>query len=124
MERATPRRILVVEDNASVRQMLVDVLTFAGHRVDAADEGAAGVERAMADPPEVVLTDVNLPGIDGYEVAKRLRRHFGRRLLLIALTTHGDPDDFRRSVEAGIDLHLVKPVGVGDLTRAVAQRAS
>jgi CheY-like chemotaxis protein len=74
------------------------------------------LEKAQAEPPDVVLLDLALPGMDGYEVARRLRAQSReRRPLLIAVTGYGREEDRRRSVEAGIDLHLLKPVDLAQL---------
>jgi CheY-like chemotaxis protein len=117
---ATARRVLVVEDNADAREMLRIVLEMAGHQVHEAPDGQAACEAAAQVGPEVVLVDIGLPGLDGYEVARRLRA--GRcPARLIALTGYGQPEDRRRSVEAGFDAHLLKPVDPDLLLRLVAE---
>jgi len=80
------RRVLIIEDNLDAREMLRTVLEMDGHEVELADNGLGGVQIGLATRPDVVLVDIGLPGIDGYEVARRLRRHLGDDVRLIALT--------------------------------------
>jgi PAS domain S-box-containing protein len=112
-----PRRILLVEDNADSRAMLRLVLLNLGHDVHEAADGSAGLDAARALEPEVVLLDVGLPGLDGYQVARRIRAGGGRQPILIALTGYGFPADEKRARDAGFDFHLVKPINVGRLSR-------
>jgi CheY-like chemotaxis protein len=107
---APPRSILIIEDNADARDALRLLLELDGHVVDAAGEGAEGVQIAQAKDPDIALVDIGLPGLDGYEVARRLRASGSRRPVLVALTGYGQPEDRRRAVEAGFDALLVKPV--------------
>jgi CheY-like chemotaxis protein len=78
-----------------------------------------GVEAAMRNPPELALIDVGLPGLDGYEVARRLRKAMGRSVRLVALTGYGQPEDRERAFDAGFDMHLVKPVDRDQLGDAI-----
>ena len=80
-------------------------------------DGVDAVEAAERLQPEVVLLDIGLPGLDGHEVARRIRKRRGSGVTLIAMTGRGEDADRRRSSEAGFDAHLVKPLGNGDLTR-------
>jgi CheY-like chemotaxis protein len=106
-----PRRVLIVEDNADAREMLGTALASAGHEVCEADTGAAALDAAASFRPDVGLIDIGLPGVDGYEVARRLRAtDEGQRMLLVALTGYGQPEDRRRARGAGFDAHLTKPV--------------
>jgi signal transduction histidine kinase len=105
-----PRRILVIEDNPDTRETLQEALTLKGHCVDVAEDGFRGVELARSRRPEIVLVDIGLPGLTGYEVGKRLRAMLAREVVLIAVTGYGRPEDRRRTHEAGFDAHLVKPV--------------
>jgi signal transduction histidine kinase/CheY-like chemotaxis protein len=109
------RRILLVEDNADNRETLQELLTERGHRVDASADGLDAIRRAAALQPEVAIVDIGLPGMDGYEVGRRLRDAFGREILLVALTGYGLPEDRRRAVAAGFDVHVTKPVGLPEL---------
>ena len=104
------RRVLVVEDNRDSRESLQLLLQLWGCDVEAAGDGNEAVARAAVRRPEVALIDIGLPGLDGYEVARRLRGELGRDVLLVAVTGYGGPQDRRLSAEAGFDLHLVKPL--------------
>jgi len=117
---STPRTVLLVEDNDDAREMLRQVLAMQGHRVCEAACGEAGVELAAQLHPDVAILDIGLPDIDGYEVARRIRRQATRPVALIALTGYGQPEDQRRARDAGFDVHLVKPVSVERLDAAIA----
>jgi signal transduction histidine kinase len=106
----TPRRILVVEDNPDGREMLHHLLKMAGHEVLEAVDGPSGLEATLRQRPDVALVDVGLPGLDGYELARRVRATGDASIYLVALTGYGQPDDRRQAMEAGFDAHLVKPV--------------
>jgi CheY-like chemotaxis protein len=111
MESASPgRSILIVEDNADARDALRVLLELEGHAVEAVEEGQQALEIVRAKDPDIALVDIGLPGIDGYEVARRVRARDRRRPVLIALTGYGQPEDQRRASEAGFDDLLVKPV--------------
>jgi CheY-like chemotaxis protein len=110
---------LLVEDNEDAREAVRLLLETAGHVVHTVESGQAALEAALSCEPEVVLLDIGLPDIDGYEVARRLRAKFGAAIRLIALTGYGQPDDRRRVREAGFDGHLVKPVNPDELPRVV-----
>jgi signal transduction histidine kinase/CheY-like chemotaxis protein len=114
------RHILIVEDNADARSTLQTLLNLLGHRVETAANGSEGIDRALASRPQVVLVDLGLPILDGYEVARRLRAELGGAVHLIALTGHALEEDRRRAYEAGFDAHLVKPVELEDLNRVLA----
>jgi CheY-like chemotaxis protein len=104
-------RVLVVEDNPKAADSLAALLRQAGHEVEVATDGPAAVSAAENQHPDVVLLDIDLPGLCGWEVAKTLRAlPADKRPLLVALTGYGDDEDHRRSREASIDLHLTKPV--------------
>jgi two-component system, sensor histidine kinase len=114
------RSILIVEDNADAREAMRMLLELDGHVVMAAAEGSEALELARTKDPDVALVDIGLPGIDGYEVARRLRVGGERRPLLIALTGYGQPEDRRRAAEAGFDSLLVKPVDPSALSSLLA----
>ncbi|QDF04611.1 hybrid sensor histidine kinase/response regulator [Myxococcus xanthus] len=115
MAPASGRHVLLVDDHTDSRQLVRELLELEGHTVSEAEDGPSGLARARELRPEVVLLDIGLPGLDGYEVARALRStDEGRDLLLIAVTGYGLEEDRRRALEAGFDEHLVKPV---DLTR-------
>jgi CheY-like chemotaxis protein len=107
-----PRRILVVEDNDDAREMMEAALSLDGHTVRVAAHGAKALEEVRSGAVDIVLLDVGLPDIDGYEVARRMRAlEGGDQLRIVALTGYGQAEDQRRAFEAGFDLHLTKPVG-------------
>jgi CheY-like chemotaxis protein len=102
--------ILVVEDNADCADSTAVLLRLWGHHVDVVRDGLAALKAAQACPPDVLLLDIGLPGMVGYDVARRLREQVGpKRTFIIALTGFGRQEDRRRSEESGIDLHLLKP---------------
>ena len=106
-----PRRVLVVDDNVDSAESLALLLRLKGHEVEIAHDGPAALEKAGSFHPEVVLLDIGLPGLDGYQVASRLRqRRRTARALLVALTGYGQEEDQRLAREAGFDHHLTKPV--------------
>jgi signal transduction histidine kinase len=114
--------VLLIEDNDDGREMMATMLGSYGYPVLQAGDGLEGVKLATTELPDVALVDIGLPGIDGYEVARRLRQNPGTRdIRLIALTGYGLAEDQRRVLEAGFDLHMVKPV---DLAALLSQLGS
>jgi CheY-like chemotaxis protein len=105
--------ILVVEDNRDIRDSLKSLLELLGHHVEVAGDGVEGVKRALELRPRVALIDIGLPRLDGYQVAKKLRAALGRDIMLVAYTAYGGPEDRLSALEAGFDLHLVKPLDWG-----------
>jgi signal transduction histidine kinase/FixJ family two-component response regulator len=129
--------VLVIEDNADGRESLRELLEIWGHRVDLAETGPAGLAKALARSYDVALVDIGLPGLDGNEVARRIRAHSASTagaadpalrgaepIDLIAMTGYGQPEDRRRALEAGFDTYLVKPVDPGDLCRLLLELAA
>jgi CheY-like chemotaxis protein len=115
------RSILLIEDNEDARESLRLLLESLGHRVFEAGEGDSGLALARHHRPEVVLIDLGLPGLDGYEVALALRASpDGGTTTLIAVTGYGQAEDRRRSKDAGFDAHLVKPVSQSLLAQLIA----
>jgi PAS domain S-box-containing protein len=114
--RSTPdaiaRRILVVDDNEDAAQALAVLLRISGHDVSTAHGGEAALRLALSLRPDFLLLDLGMPGMDGYEVARRLRQDRGQRLRLIAVSGYGTEADRRRSEAAGFDHHLTKPVNL------------
>jgi CheY-like chemotaxis protein len=120
-DRLAARRIVVVEDNDDSRELVSALLRMKGHQVDAAVDGPSGVDCIMRVNPDVALVDVGLPGFDGTEVARRVRRSQGEaHPLLIALTGYGSEEDRRRAIEAGFDAFLVKPFDIHRFDNAVS----
>ena len=104
-------RVLVVEDNDDVARSLAMLLELWGYDAEIVDRAEAALEAVQIHRPAVVLMDIGLPGMDGYEVARTLRRQEDcDRLTLVAMTGYGQDEDRRRAQEAGFDHHLVKPV--------------
>ncbi|HVS13632.1 MAG TPA: chemotaxis protein CheB [Thermoanaerobaculia bacterium] len=112
------RRILVVDDEASGAEALVEILTMQGHTARSVLDGESALNLAGTFDPELVLLDLGLPRMDGYEVARRLREILGSRVTLVALT--GYREDWARLREAGFDDHLLKPLSLEKLTVLVA----
>ena len=114
-------RILLVEDHEDSAEALGHLLRRRGHETFVARDGIRGLEDARALRPDVVLLDIGLPGLDGYEVARRLRENGNAAgVLLVAVSGYGQEADRRRSSEAGFDHHLVKPVKLEELERILA----
>ena len=121
----TPRlRVLLIEDNEDARAMVSTLLQHAGHEVLEAADGAAGLDCARRLVPDVALVDLGLPGVDGLEVARRLREcEATEGIFLVALTGYGQAGDRRKTLEAGFDVHLVKPVEIDRLKEVLALAA-
>jgi CheY-like chemotaxis protein len=115
------RRVLVVDDNADAADLLCDILRGLGHEVRVARDGLTALAEVASFHPEVLLLDIGLPGLDGYEVAARVRHADREQPLLVAVTGYGQASDRRRSLEAGFDHHLVKPVDPSRLQAILAQ---
>lgn len=113
-------KILVIEDNVEAGEILAELLRMSGHQVEVALDGPAGLRLFETFGPQVVLCDIGLPGMDGYEVAIRMReRRPTGRPTMIALTGYGSAKDHERSLAAGFDYHLVKPADPEGLTRLI-----
>jgi signal transduction histidine kinase len=119
--QARPLRVLVVDDNRDAAAMLAMVLETWGHQVAVEHCPLSALDRARAEPPDVCLLDIGLPGIDGYELALRLRADPATAgAVLVAVTGYGQANDRARSANAGFDDHLVKPVDTGRLSALLA----
>ncbi|HEX6243852.1 MAG TPA: response regulator [Polyangiales bacterium] len=105
------RRILVVEDNADFQELLAMSATSWGHEVDTASDGKEGLERILQSSPDLALVDIGLPGLDGHEVARRVRADpRGAKVALVALTGYGSREQRAEALQSGFDCVLVKPV--------------
>ena len=115
----TAHRVLVVDDNADAADSLAMLMSALGNDVRVAYDGEEAVETALAFSPEVVLLDIGLPKMHGYDVARRIRAEKGNDVLLVAVTGWAQEDDRRRTREAGFDFHFSKPIDPEDLVRVV-----
>jgi CheY-like chemotaxis protein len=115
-------RVLVVEDNADARRVLALLVQAWGHAVTTAGDGPEALAVSAESPPDVVLIDLGLPGLDGYEVAHRLHERTTPKCpFVIALTGYGTAADRQRSAQAGADIHLPKPADPGVLERLLGR---
>src|SRR5215471_6344474 len=108
-DRCPSCAVLIIEDNVDAQETLRAFLEQEGHRVEVAADGPNGLARAEAGRPDIVLIDIGLPVMDGYEVARRIRAR-DTKTILVAISGYGQADDRQRSLEAGFDAHLTKPV--------------
>lgn len=116
------RRVLVVDDNVDGANSLSAMLQIRGHEVRTANSGLEALELARPFLPDVVFLDIGLPGMNGYEVAKRMREELAlRETVLVALTGWGSEDDKRESKQAGLDFHLTKPVDITAIDSVLAR---
>ncbi|HUQ73645.1 MAG TPA: ATP-binding protein [Burkholderiales bacterium] len=122
LQRVPPRRVLIIEDQQDARESLKMLLELDGHDVAIARDGAEGLAKLASMDPDAALVDIGLPGIDGYEVARRARELPKRKnILMIALSGYAQKEDRERSRDAGFDLHLAKPVAYDDLRQALSK---
>src|SRR5665213_3393131 len=120
-KKAPERRILVIEDNVDAAKSTRMLLELQGYEIQIAAGGLSGIEAALNFKPEVILLDIGLPGMDGYEVARRLRKlPATEKVLLIALSGYGQAEDLRKSKEAGFDHHLVKPADINQIEALIS----
>lgn len=119
-----PPRVLVVDDVADAADSLAYLLCLHGFDARTARDGPAALRSAGEWTPDAVVTDVRMPGMGGWELARRLRDLLPGPLLVVAVTGCDTPEDARRSAEAGIDLHLLKPVEPGELVALLRQHLS
>jgi len=115
------RRVLVVEDNLDAVHTLCQLLRLSGHEVEFAINGYVAIDIARDFRPEVVLLDIGLPGLSGYEVARVLRQELGSAVRIYAVTAYGSEEDCRKALEAGCELHVRKPVEIAVLESLVQQ---
>jgi signal transduction histidine kinase len=115
------RRVLVVDDNEDAARSLAEILVLMGHVAEVAYDGPSAVAKARADPPDVVLCDIGLPGMSGYDVAQVLRKG-SAGMQLFAVSGYAQASDVRRAVEAGFDGHVAKPVDLVEIERLLRVR--
>jgi CheY-like chemotaxis protein len=119
--KAPPRRVLIVDDNEDAANSLAMILKLGGHDTASAYTAVDALQRAADFRPDVVLLDIGLPEMDGYEVAQKMRELPGLRdIRLVAVTGYGRSDDRLRARDAGFDDHLTKPVEFAVLERTLA----
>jgi PAS domain S-box-containing protein len=116
------RRVLIIEDNLEAAESLREALEFNEHQVEVANTGSVGLAKARTFRPEVVLCDIGLPGMEGYDVARAFRSDEAlKKTYLVALTGYALPEDMERAQEAGFDKHVAKPLGLKDLQDLLAE---
>jgi CheY-like chemotaxis protein len=123
MLTTTPRtaqtRVLVIEDQTDTRESLRILLSIHGCDVRVAGDALEGVRQAADWQPEVVISDIGLPGLDGWELGRQMRARLGEKAFLVAVSGYAQPADQQRSHEAGYDVHLNKPADVKALLRLI-----
>ena len=123
--RPPAKRLLIVDDNRDAADSLAMLLELEGHEVSAVYTAQSALQRAQSFKPSVVLLDIGLPEMDGYEVARRMRAMPELRdVKLVAVTGYGQAEDRRRTQDAGFDDHLTKPVDLSNVERTIAELAS
>lgn len=117
-------RILVVDDDAGIREALRELLELRGHRVDEAADGAMALRLAEAGKHDIVILDIGLPAVDGFEVAERLSSLPGASPFIIGLSGFAQDKDFVRARHGGFDAYLTKPAGIDELLRLIDRVAA
>jgi CheY-like chemotaxis protein len=118
---AGAQRILVADDNRDAAESLAMLLTLDGHQVEVASNGAEAVDLFKRSQPGIAILDIGMPGLSGYEVARRIRKAATRAVLLIAVTGWGQDADKARAAESGFDHHFTKPVEPTALSDLIAK---
>ena len=120
--------MLVVDDNRDAARSLAEIVEMLGHTTEVAYDGPSAIEKSSANPPDIVLCDLGLPGMSGYEVARALRARGVGRMQIFAVSGYAQPEDVRKAAEAGFDGHVAKPTNIADIERILhesePQRAS
>jgi CheY-like chemotaxis protein/two-component sensor histidine kinase len=115
--------VVLVDDNDDMREMLASLLRASGHRVEDCCDGPSGLEAILELRPHVAIVDIGLPGMDGFEVARRVRAQLGTEIRLVAITGYGQPEDRARTRAAGYDVHVVKPTSPAELLASLRASA-
>jgi signal transduction histidine kinase/ActR/RegA family two-component response regulator len=119
---ASSFRVLIVDDNEAAAKGLSALLSRIGHTTATANSGPSAIEWLRANPADIILLDIGMPGMDGYATAAQMQHEFGAKTpVLIALTGYGQDEDKRKAKEAGFDFHLTKPVSIDEVERTFAQ---
>jgi CheY-like chemotaxis protein len=122
---SSKRRILIVDDNCDSAASLATLLKRSGNETLVAHDGEEAVEAAASQLPDVILLDIGLPKLNGFEACRRIRQfQWAKNVLIIALTGWGQEEDRRKSTEAGFDNHLIKPVDHAELMKLLGSRSS
>ena len=111
---------LVVDDNQDAADSLAEILRHSGHQVEVAYNGMCALARVRTCHPEVVLCDIGLPELSGYDFARAIRRDHAGSIRLVAVSGYDRPEDIRRSLEAGFDAHVAKPPKPADIERWIS----
>jgi two-component system, sensor histidine kinase len=111
--------VLLIEDHPDIRETLGMLLKMWGHQVEVAPDGGVGVQKGLAEQPEVAVVDIGLPVLDGFQVAKQLRSAFGKSIRLIALTAHADLEKRCLDSASGFDYFLAKPADLKELAHVL-----
>ncbi len=114
-------RILIVDDNKDLATSLARLLKLLGHEVEVVFDGRKGIEAARTFHPRVLLLDLGLPFMDGFQVARTLREEGFHDLVIVAISGYGQEEDRQRSLEAGMDHHVTKPVDVKTIAELIAR---
>ena len=120
IQKSSSRKILVVEDNQDNRELVVKVLKINGYKVIEAVDGEEAIEKTKTENPDLILMDLFIPKIDGYEVTTRLKTDRDlRRIPIIALTAHAMKGDMEKALAAGCDYYIPKPIDVRELPNQI-----
>jgi CheY-like chemotaxis protein len=123
--KAVSYRVLVVDDNVDSATSLATILRVTGNDVRTAHDGFEAVEVASEFGPQLILLDIGMPKLNGYDTCRRIREEpWGKDIVVVALTGWGNEEDKRRSFDAGFNSHLVKPIGIADLQSLLSQMES
>ena len=122
-EKTPVLNVLIVDDNEDAAKSMGALLTHYGYTVNIAFDGETGLDSLMKFSPNLVLLDIGLPGIDGYEVVKRMRKERGDSVTIVALTGFGQPGDKDQAKASGFDYHLTKPVRVSNIQEVIEKMA-
>lgn len=116
----TVRRVLIIDDNHDAAEMMAALVRSMGAEAETAADGLDGIDRVATFEPDMILLDIGMPGLDGYDTCRRIRRENGRHTLIVALTGWGQDRDKARAAEAGFDAHLTKPADPEDIQRLMS----
>jgi CheY-like chemotaxis protein len=114
------RRVLIVDDNRDGAETLAELIEMLGYDAEATYDGPSALAKIRANPPDIVLCDIGLPGMDGYQLAGILRADRAKGMRLIAVSGYAQPEDLKRSAEAGFDAHVAKPPDPAELKRLLS----